>query len=101
MNITMHQVRADLREIRYYYEMKEFFDSVSAKAMPISLLKKVSTYNEVMKFAPGRLFVVYAGLYLENHSQAGLAKEWNYSKEYIQELNQMLVEFLFDSLSKK
>lgn len=97
--MTFDQVRDDLKEIRYYYSMKELFDLASNTVQPVDLLKKVARYNEAMKTAPGRLFIVYVSLYVQNNSQTALADDWGFSREYIKDLNQRLVEFLQEKLS--
>ena len=97
--MTLNQVRDDLKEIRYYYSMKELFDSAANTVKPVALLNKVARYNEAMKTAPGRLFVIYVSLYVQNNSQTALADDWGFAREYIQDLNQRLVEFLQEALS--
>ena len=52
-----------------------------------------------MKTAPGRLFVIYVSLYVQNNSQTALADDWGFAREYIKDLNQRLVEFLQEALS--
>ena len=99
MSITISQVREDLKEIRYYYSMKELFDSAANTVKPVVLLNKVAMYNEAMKSAPGRLFVIYVSLYVHNNSQTALADDWGFGREYIKDLNQRLVEYLQKALS--
>lgn len=97
--MTLNQIRDDLKEIRYYYSMKELFDSAANTVKPIALLDKVGRYNEAMKTAPGRLFIVYVSLYVQNNSQTALADDWGFTREYIKDLNQKLVEFLQKALN--
>ena len=97
--MTLNQVREDLKEIRYYYSMKELFDSAANTVKPVALLNKVARYNEAMKSAPGRLFVVYVALYVQNNSQTALADDWGFTREYIKNLNQRLCEFLQKTLT--
>ena len=97
--MTLDQVRSDLKEIRYYYSMKELFDLSAKTVQPVSLLEKVARYNEAMKTAPARVFIIYVSLYVQNNSQTALADDWGFTREYIKDLNQRLVEFLQEKLS--
>ena len=96
---TMNQVREDLREIRYYYSMKQMFDSAANTIKPIAILNKVERYNAAIKTAPAKLYILYVSLYVNNNTQAALADDWGYTREYVKELNQSLVEFLQKTLS--
>lgn len=95
---SIESIREDLREIRYYYSMKSVFDSASNTVKPIALLSKVQRYHEIMENAPARLFVIYVSLYVNNNSQATLAEDWGYSREYVKELNQQLCDYLYQLL---
>lgn len=43
--LTTVQVRNDLKEIRYYYSMKELFDRSSKTVKPLAIVQKVERYN--------------------------------------------------------
>lgn len=92
------QVKADLKEIRYYYQMKQVFDSAKEIIQPKVLLCKVDRYNSVIKNAPAKLFIIYYSLYVENKTHEGLAEEWGYSREHITRLNEEMVDFLRKNL---
>lgn len=87
-------IRADLREIRYYYSMKDLFDRMSKIVKPVKLLEKVDRYNRAMQFASARMYVLYCSLYLENNSQTTLAYDWQYSADYMKDLNNKLIDYL-------
>jgi len=96
---TMKQIREDLREIRYYYSKQDAFDK-AAKLIPESrVLEKATMYNHAIKNAPARLYDLYVSLYINNNSQAALAYEWNFSMDYIKQLNKQLCEFLLKALT--
>ena len=97
--ITIDQIREDLRDIRYYYSMQELFDKASSKVKPVAVLSKVERYNAVMKNAPARMYILYVSLYVNNNSQTELADQWGFTREYIKELNQKLVEYLHSTLN--
>lgn len=44
--LTTVQVRNDLKEIRYYYSMKELFDRSSKTVKPLAIVQKVERYNK-------------------------------------------------------
>jgi hypothetical protein len=97
--ITINQVREDLKEIRYYYSMQKLFDSAANTVKPVAILNKVDRYNAVMKLAPAKLYIIYMSLYVQNNTQAALAEEWGYTREYVKEINQKLVEYLHKALA--
>lgn len=97
--LTINQVREDLREIRFYYSMQSLFDSAANSVRPVAILNKVERYNAAIKTAPAKLYILYVSLYVNNTSQAALADDWGYTREYIKEMNQKLVEYLQKTLS--
>ncbi len=96
--LTTNQIRSDLREIRYYYSMKELFDRSSKTVKPLAIGQKVERYNAAMQNAPARLFVLYVSLYVENNTQASLGEEWQYTKDYMRDLNKSLIMYLQSAL---
>ena len=96
--LTTVQVRNDLREIRYYYSMKELFDRSSKTVKPLAIVQKVERYNTAMQNAPAKLYVLYVSLYVNNNSQTALAEEWQYTADYIKELNNKLIGYLQSAL---
>lgn len=97
--LTINQVREDLKEIRYYYSMQELFESAANTVKPVAILNKVERYNAAIKAAPARLYILYISLYVKNNTQAALADDWGYTREYIKEINQKLVEYLQKTLA--
>ena len=97
--LTINQVREDLKEIRYYCSMQELFDSAANTVKPVAILNKVERYNAAIKAAPARLYILYVSLYVKNNTQAALADDWGYTREYIKEINQKLVEYLQRTLA--
>ena len=51
-----------------------------------------------MQNAPARLFVLYVSLYVENNTQASLGEEWQYTKDYMRDLNKSLIMYLQSAL---
>ena len=96
--LTTVQVRNDLKEIRYYYSMKELFDRSSKTVKPLAIVQKVERYNTAMQNAPARLYILYVSLYIDNNTQAVLAEEWQLTADYMKELNNKLIYFLQSAL---
>ena len=65
----------------------------------VAILNKVERYNAAIKAAPARLYILYISLYVKNNTQAALADDWGYTREYIKEINQKLVEYLQKTLA--
>ena len=83
--LTTVQVRNDLKEIRYYYSMKELFDRSSKTVKPLAIVQKVERYNTAMQNAPARLYILYVSLYIDNNTQAVLAEEWQLTTDYMKD----------------
>lgn len=91
---TIQQIRADLKEIRYYYSRRKMFDSASVTVIHSAVLDKVEKYNLAVRNAPARLYDLYISLYVQNHTQASLAYIRNCSADYIKQLNKQLCNYL-------
>lgn len=96
--LTKVEVRNDLKEIRYYYAMKDLFDRSSQTVKPLAIVQKVEKYNTAMQNAPAKLYVLYVSLYVNNNTQSALAAEWQFSADYLKELNNKLIEYLQSTL---
>ena len=97
--LNTNQIREDLKEIRYYYSMRELFDSAAITVKPLAILNKVDRYNTAIKAAPAKLFILYVALYINNSTQTKLANDWGYTRDYIKGLHQHLVEYLQKTVS--
>jgi hypothetical protein len=91
--LAIQEVRRELREIRYYYSKQKIFDNAT-KEIPSSVIETVSRYNQAIKNAPARLYDLYIHLYVQNNTQEALAYDWDYSNDYIKQLNKQLCEYL-------
>ena len=99
--LTLKEIKADLREIRYYFSrLKEF--KTAAKDIGISgITDKIERYNAVIRQAPPMLYDIYNGLYINNYSQDSLAIVMGYSREHINRLNRQILSFLQKKLKKE
>lgn len=91
--LAIQEVRRELREIRYYYAKQKVFDKAT-KEIPSAVIETVSRYNQAIKNAPARLYDLYIHLYVLNNTQEALAYDWDYSNDYIKQLNKQLCEYL-------
>ena len=57
--VPLDKIRSDLKEIRYYYSRKAMFDECKNIVIGSSIMEKVRRYNEAVKTAPPRRFLVY------------------------------------------
>ena len=92
--LPLDKIRADLKEIRYYYERKEVFESAIGGIGLNEVLNKVKRYNLAVQSAPPRLYDLYISLYIKNYTQEGLSIELGYTPEHIRRLNKRLLLFL-------
>lgn len=62
--MTIEEIRQDLKDIRYYYEMMELFKNTAKIIPPIATVQKVEKYNKVVEKAPIKLYILYVSLYV-------------------------------------
>ena len=92
--ITLQQIRADLREIRYYYLNKARMDEAFQTTGRNEIMDLVEKYHKAIKMAPIKLYDLYAGLYIKGYTQEAYSIVVNYTPEYIQMLHKQLLQFL-------
>lgn len=99
--MTIEEIRQDLKDIRYYYEMSDLFKNGAKIIPPIAVLEKVAKYNKVVESAPVKLYILYVSLYINNNSQVTLADDWGLTADYIKKLNTKLCEFFKKEFDKE
>ena len=92
--LPLSKIRADLKEIRYYYERKEVFDTAIGGGCFNDVLNKVRRYSHAVQSAPPRLYDLYVLLYVKCLTQEAAAEELGYECEHIRRLNKQLLIFL-------
>lgn len=92
--VTLTTIREDLKEIRYYYSRKDFFDKGFDNTGVNEIINKVKKYNIIATKAPPKLYDMYLSLYINYNTQELLADKLSYTPEYIQKLNKRLLKFL-------
>lgn len=91
---SVKEIRDDLKNIRYFFSRKDFFDEVSTSIGENTIKNLVQTYQNVICYAPPRLYDLYVSLYMQNITQEELSYKLGYSPEHISRLNGQLVKFL-------
>lgn len=99
--VSMEQVKADLREIRYYYSRKEQLDDASYSIGPLPIKRILENYNCAIRKAPLRLYDLYACLYVRGQTQETIALDLGYTPQYIRKLINELFTFFRNNLSNK
>ena len=97
--LNLNEIRADLREIRYYYTRKEIFDDTVKIIGKNNIVEKVMRYNEAVKRATPQLYDLYVGLYIKGFTQEALSEELGYVPQYVQMLHKKLLLFLQEQLN--
>ncbi len=92
--LSCSEIKANLKEIRKYYEMKKAYDTGS-----VVVPKNLTKFSSVITNAPARLFIVYYSLYVENKTHDDLARRLGYSRARIDHLNEDVVFFLQRNLA--
>jgi hypothetical protein len=94
---TLETIRKDLMEIRLYYSQQKQFEEC-AKVIPSVAAELAKAYNESVAKAPGRLYLVYMSLYVNNNTQETVAYDWGKSVDYIAILNKQLCQYFQEHL---
>lgn len=98
---TLSMIRDDLRAIRFYFAQKEMCDEAIEYLGQNEIVKKVEKYNEIIKNAPVKLYILYYSLYVKNNTQESVSNDFCYTPEYIQMLNKQLLKFIQAKLNEK
>jgi len=98
--MTLNDIRKDLREIRYYYSMKDVFSKGAEVTHPKVLTDKVNKYNRAIALASPRLYALYVELYVENNTQLSLGLKWGCSEKTIRYHNKNLCVYFKNYFDK-
>ena len=98
---TLHQIREDLRAIRFYYEKKSDLERGAKHIGESAVVQLVEKYNAAVRNAPLRLYDLYVCLYVNNNTQAVVAEDKECSTEYIRRLHKQLCEYLQQAVGKE
>ena len=97
---TLHQIREDLKAIRFYYEKQTDLEKGAKHIGESAVVKMVEKYNAAVRNAPVRLYDLYICLYVNNNTQAVVAEDKKCSAEYIRRQHKQLCEYLQKSLEE-
>lgn len=98
--ITLKQIRADLREIRFYYINKAQMDEAFQATGRNEIMNLVEKYHKAMQTAPIKLYHLYVGLYIQGYTQEAYSIAVSYTPEYIQWLHKQLLQFLQSNIEE-
>lgn len=98
---SVKEIRDDLKNIRYFFSRKNFFDEVSTNIGENTIKSLIQTYQNAICYAPPRLYDLYVSLYMQNITQEELSYQLGYSPEHISRLNGQLVKFLQTQLANQ
>lgn len=99
--VPIEQVKAELREIRYYYSRKEQLEDASHSIGSLPIKRILENYNCAIRKAPLRLYDLYACLYIRGQTQEAIASDLGYTPQYIRKLINELFAFFRNNLSYK
>lgn len=97
--MTLKEVKADLREIQYYYAHEKEFADATRIIGQSSILEKVERYNAAVCDAPPRLYDVYRMLYIYYNTQIVAADDLDCSVAHVKRLNRQLCDFLLNKFT--
>ena len=99
--ITIKEIKQDLKDIRYYYSRKKALDEGFKSVGYNAVVKKAETYNELIKLARPELFDLYVALYINNHTQDSWADNRCLARETINVMNKRLLQYFQKKLNEE
>ncbi len=97
--MTIEQVKADLKEIQYYYAHEKEFEKANKIVGQNRVAEKVWRYNAAVRNASPRLYDAYLSLYVRFNTQIVAAEDMDCSVANIKRLNRKLCEFFIQEFT--
>ena len=97
--MTNQELKADLRDIRYYHTHKSMFERAEDTGFKNAVVKKTDRYAQAMSNAPPRLYALFIALYVSGKTQKATAQEWQVSEWYIRNIDRKLQTYLIKEMS--
>lgn len=95
-------IRQELKDIRYYYSRKAIFDEAKiVLGETHEIVDKAKQYNKIMLNAPPDIYDIYYSLYVKNNTQESLADLLGFTVQYIQKLNEKIVQFIYTKMMEE
>ena len=91
--MTIEEIKADLKEIQYYYAHEKEFVGASTLIGTSGVLEKVERYNSLICKASSQLYYLYLSLYINHNTQLVTALDMQLSVGHIKRLNNKLYKF--------
>ena len=98
---TINEIKEDLSNIKYYYSRKKKFDVNFGNTGINDVFQLTEKYNLLAKKLKSRLYDIYIGLYVNNHTQQSLANELGSSQSYVFQQNKILVDYFYKKLNNE
>jgi len=96
--ITIREIKQDLKDIRYYYSRKKALDEGFRSIGYNEVVKKSEIYNELIKTASPELFDLYFALYINNHTQDSWSDSMCIARETVNVMNKRLLQYFLKKL---
>ena len=94
--MTEHDIRMELRQVRYYHLNKKHLDISLKNGIPNRITQITKKYNRLIKDAPILLYHIYVGLYIWGQTQEALAFDMDFTIDYISKCHKKLITFFFE-----
>ncbi len=91
--MTLNEIRKELQQIKFYYSNKEELDRSMSLTGNAEFMEIVEKYNKAILSAEPKFYCLYAGLYLDCHTQESLGDKWGYTQEHISYMHNGLLKF--------
>ena len=98
--MTIEEIKADLKEIQYYYAHEKEFVGASTLIGTSGVLEKVERYNSLICKASSQLYYLYLSLYIHHNTQLVTALDMQLSVGHIKRLNNKLYKFFQEEWEK-
>jgi len=97
-NISIEQIRKDLKLIKEFYEYRLEFNNRKLK-FETYIVGKVKLYNKLVKFSSCHFQYIYYNLYVKGTTQNELAEKMCYSLETVSRINNKLIKFFYSIMN--
>lgn len=93
-------VKADLEEIKYYYENQQELDIAAKCIGECAIATKLKRYNDAITHAPIKLYRLYMALYVNGSTQLEYALELDRCVDRVYKTNKKLCQYFADYFSE-
>ncbi len=94
-------VKRELRDVKYYYSRKEFFDECFKQTGNTEVFSIVQKYNKYICGAKAKLYDLYCCIYLQYKTQEAVAIELGVTHEYVRKTHKALLEYFCECIENE